>query len=211
MPRFRPRISIITALLLMTIAGMAIVIVQLWTEVGPLRADVRRLRNEVGEITIEEPAKLHAVQVRTNDKLAWKWRFFIPENVDASLKFSWGAIPQMRFPKPDVIKKQLESGEHWVTIAVRRNEAGDGWECFLECSRASDTTLPIPEEHQWFLRPQGGFSAAGVGTFTKMDDDDDGATTFVLQRYRVEPPRSEVRAYDDPSELPGFIIWLERQ
>ena len=35
MPRFRPRISILTALLLTTIVGMAIVLVQLWKEVEP--------------------------------------------------------------------------------------------------------------------------------------------------------------------------------
>ena len=41
--RWRLRFSLFSALLLMTIAGMAIVIAQLWHEIGPLRKEVRRL------------------------------------------------------------------------------------------------------------------------------------------------------------------------
>jgi hypothetical protein len=44
----RPRISILTALLLMTILGMAIVIWQLWHKVGPLQTEVKQLREERG-------------------------------------------------------------------------------------------------------------------------------------------------------------------
>ena len=79
MHRFRPRISLLSALLFMTIAGMAIVIVQLWREVGPLRAEVRRLRNELGVLTVENPSRLHAIEVRTKDEMIWKWRIWVPE------------------------------------------------------------------------------------------------------------------------------------
>jgi hypothetical protein len=44
MPGFRPRISLSFALLLMTIAGMAVVIVQLWCEIEPSRQELKRLR-----------------------------------------------------------------------------------------------------------------------------------------------------------------------
>ena len=52
MPRIRARISLLTALLLITIAGMAIVIVQLWRKVEPLQAEVRNLRRELGYLSI---------------------------------------------------------------------------------------------------------------------------------------------------------------
>ena len=66
--------SLLTAVLLMTIVGMAIVIVQLWREVAPLRAEVRRFRDEMGQLTISDPSKFHAIEVRTSDKMIWKWR-----------------------------------------------------------------------------------------------------------------------------------------
>ena len=69
MPRFRPRISILNALLLTTIVAMAIVIVQLWREVGPLRTEVRQLRNQTGKLSILDPTKTHAIEVATLDDL----------------------------------------------------------------------------------------------------------------------------------------------
>ncbi len=209
--RWRPRFSLLSALLLMNIAGMAIVIVQMWREVGPLRQEVRRLRDEVGELTIEDETKLHAIQVRTNDEMTWKFRFWIPPGADVSLKFKWGNIPLNTYPNPDIIKSHLHAGEQWVALSVQRDRAGEGWQCFLECARASDTTLPIPAADQWFLRPNGGFAGMGVGNGSKVDDADDGTKTFLLQRYREAPLRSPISAMDDPNDLPGFIIWLERQ
>ena len=60
MPCFRPRFSLLTAFLLLTIAGLSIVVVQLWREIGPLRQEIRRYRNEIGELTIyDEIGRAH--------------------------------------------------------------------------------------------------------------------------------------------------------
>ena len=61
--RLRPRISLLAALLLMTVVGMAIVIVQLWLEVGPLRAENKRLNEERGTLVIGDPSQLHAIRI----------------------------------------------------------------------------------------------------------------------------------------------------
>ena len=45
--RFRFQVSLLTALLLMTIVGMAVVIVQLWREVHPLRQEVFAIWEDV--------------------------------------------------------------------------------------------------------------------------------------------------------------------
>ncbi|MCI0492400.1 MAG: hypothetical protein L0Z07_05650, partial [Planctomycetes bacterium] len=55
--RFRPRFTLLTLLLLMTIVAMAIAMIQLWREVGPLRADNRRLRQEFGYLSIRDENK----------------------------------------------------------------------------------------------------------------------------------------------------------
>jgi hypothetical protein len=98
MYRFRPRISLISALLLMTIVGMAMVIAQLWHEVGPLRKEVRALRNEVGRLSIDDPTKVHAIEVRTNEQLSWKWRVWVPENAKVSFHTKWGNVPRTGVP-----------------------------------------------------------------------------------------------------------------
>jgi hypothetical protein len=85
-PSLRPRLSLLSAILLMTIAGMAIVLVQLWREVGPLRDDNRRLRDEVGELTISDPSKIHAIEVRMKEPLIWKFHVWVPEGQKARVK-----------------------------------------------------------------------------------------------------------------------------
>jgi hypothetical protein len=114
MPRFRPRISLLTALLLITIAGMAIVLVQLWREVGPLRAKVRQLRNKVGVLSIDDPTKVCAILVRTSPDHVWKWRVWIPEGRSYLLKYAGGTIPKSGIPKADGYITMSQSAETWV-------------------------------------------------------------------------------------------------
>lgn len=53
-------------MLVTTIVALSITVVTLYREVRPLRDEVRQLRNEVGRLSIEDPTKLHAIQVETD-------------------------------------------------------------------------------------------------------------------------------------------------
>jgi hypothetical protein len=79
MPRFRPRISILNALLLTTIVAMAIVIVQLWREVGPLRVELAARRGEMGQLFIADNQKAHGIGVDWDKDGTWRWRLYLPE------------------------------------------------------------------------------------------------------------------------------------
>jgi hypothetical protein len=177
MYRFRPRISLLSALLLLTIVAMAIVIVQLWREVGPLRSEVRELRNEVGLLSIEDKSKLHAIEVRTNQDLFWKWRIWVPEGMKAKLKFFCGHAPLKGYPAATAVKDQLRSGEQWVSISFQKITGTDDWRCVLQ-DFGSTMYLPIPKSDRWFVGPQADWYCEGVGTKSKVDDDEDGPKTF---------------------------------
>lgn len=82
MPRFRPRISILNALLLMTIVAMAIVIVQLWREIGPMRRQLQELRVEVGSLDVDDDSQIHAVSVKEAGSFRWNWRIWLPKGRD---------------------------------------------------------------------------------------------------------------------------------
>jgi hypothetical protein len=79
MYHWRPRLSLLSALLLMTIVGLSIAVTQLWREVGPLRAKVSLLRNETGRLSVDDPTQIHAIEVRTSEPLLWKWRVWVPD------------------------------------------------------------------------------------------------------------------------------------
>src|SRR5262245_4620503 len=121
MPDFRPRFSLLSALLLMTIVGLVIVVIQLWRDIKPLRAELRRLRNEVGALSIEDPTKPHAIQVRIVDDNTWKWRVWIPEGKKYELKIATQDIPQQGFPQSNGSMVLDEPGETWVQYRIARS------------------------------------------------------------------------------------------
>jgi len=79
--RLIPRLSLLTALLLITIAASAIGIWKLYAEVVPLRAENRRLRDELGELSVEDVDKFYAILTPEGepDKFRYKWRIWVPK------------------------------------------------------------------------------------------------------------------------------------
>jgi hypothetical protein len=76
--RYQPRISLLTAFLLITIAGLAIDVALQWHELRPLRADNRRMRDELGYLNIDDPTKAYAIQLKNLGDEPWKWRIYLP-------------------------------------------------------------------------------------------------------------------------------------
>ena len=71
--RGRSRFSLLTALMLMTIIGLLITVTKLWREVGPLRAEVRQMRTELGHLTIDDRNRAQAIAIRQPNPNIWRW------------------------------------------------------------------------------------------------------------------------------------------
>jgi hypothetical protein len=203
--RWRPRISLLSSLQLLTIAGMAIVIAQLWREVGPLRADNRRLRDEVGELSIEDHDKVHAIEVRTKESLVWKFRVWVPEEKTVGVKEQWGDVPRTGLPE----KKGatiLAPGEQWIIYRVEKSATGDEWGAVLETAGSGHGSI-IPEKDRYWLWPEpAALWGEGVQETTVAAGDDD--RSLVLKRWRI----ADTDDSDDFKKMEttsGFIIWLE--
>lgn len=208
MPSFRPRISILTALLLMTIFGMALAIVQLWCELVPLRAEVHQLRNETGRLSIDDKNKIQAIEVRTNEALVWKWRVWIPAGKPVYVQFRWSDVPRVGVPSPNTMS-QLQPGERWVIVRAQRDPKNDSWNAVLETEDGS-STMAINEKDCWWLLPSLTTSSNGVG-FSAATEKDDGQP-FLLKRYRVSNATNNAsQLLNDNKPTAGFIIWLERK
>ena len=201
------RFSLLTALLLTTIVCLTIVVSLFWREIGPLRVEVRQLRNEVGRLSIDDESKIHAIQVRTDDDRTWKWRVWVPEGETVSVRLQWGEVPRTGIPQGGGICS-LEPGEQWIELKANRTESGDGWLSSLQTPSSAVRSSILPDQ-QWFDWQQKMSRSEGVGHFTVAFDSD--KTTMVLQRHRVG---QSVNSQDlDKLSTPtaGFIIWLERQ
>jgi hypothetical protein len=203
----RPRISILTALLLMTILGMGIVVVRQWREISPLRAENELLRNETGRLSIEDPTKIHAIEVRTGEALLWKWRVWNPEGQTLIVRAHWGKIPSSSMPPADG-SLHLKPGENWITMRAHASATGNTWSAKLE-SDGNGLGMSIPEADRWWQWPTTSSTENGIGFRTKVFDDDD--RYFVLKRFRVTSINNRGIVSNPSTPTTGFIIWLERR
>jgi hypothetical protein len=203
---WRPRLSLLTALLLMTIIGLAIGLIQLWREVGPLRAEVRQLRDEVGRLSIDDPTKLHAIEVRSVDDHTWKWRVWVPEGKTVQVHSQWGNVPRNGVP-PSHNSVAINSGEYWITLSARHNKESGQWEETLATQGGSVGGIIQPNEH-WFDWKSTASTGEGVSHTTYVAPDKDA--TVVLKRFRAGQVNSSALLNKSNQPTPGFIVWIER-
>jgi hypothetical protein len=198
--RFRPRISLLSALLLMTIVGLMIVVAQLWREVGPLRAEVAQLRNETGRLSVDDPTKIHAIQVNTGDELTWKWRVWIPKGRMYVVRGYGDGVPKEGFPKDGGTMRIREPGEHVITYDIDRDRTSGKW--FGKTTMIGTGSVG-KDDQSWVTWPSQTSLTSGVSTTAKSFD----------MGERVEIIRRRVSQAGDSSKIEdpaaGFMIWLE--
>lgn len=197
---WRPRFSIFSALLLMTILALTIVVVQLWREVSPLRADVRRLRDEVGALSVDDKTKLHAIRVRTPDEFVWKWRIWIPEGRVYQLKQAGDKIPKQGFPATNGSIRLDTPGEIWVEYRIMPDPVSGLWMDHLSTSSASVGS----SSQEWVNWKRRTSTGEGVSYTTKAGEP---ADKMILARERVSQSVTNSSQIENPSA--GFMIWLE--
>jgi hypothetical protein len=226
MPRFRPRISLLSALLLMTIVAMAIVVVGLWREVGPLRAENKQLNEERGTLVIGEPAKLHAIKIpaRFAGEGRHSFRIYVPPGQTYMAFAKVNDVPKDGLPEPkklpnhagilglfqDRLFGRIGPGEHIVTIRTIRHGTKadiyliiDGLDAGANTSRDRWPTN-VPETYHVF--------GGGVGGTAVVLD---RREPLVLLRRRImAAAQSNVLvSYSMPEpDLPldGVLLWVER-
>jgi hypothetical protein len=154
MPRLRPRFSLLTALLLMTIVGMAIVIARLWRGVGPLHEQVRRMRAELGYLNVDDPTQAYAIALPTDEPRHWKWRIYLPPGLNYRKLCYSGTLPSPQEYSSKAWCERVENG------SVGKGGSGpiDGGECTIEAKLEKDA------DH-WVLRTSG-TGGRGASTFS---------------------------------------------
>jgi hypothetical protein len=76
------------------LAAAVIVIWQLYAELAPLRGEVRRLRDELGILSIEDPNRIYVVAVDADmEDRTWKWRVHLPKSRTYKINVATSRIP----------------------------------------------------------------------------------------------------------------------
>ena len=197
----RLRFSLQTLALIVTIVAMAIVIGLLYSELVPLRDENRRLRDEVGELTIEDESKFHAILTPhiDPDEFRWRWRIWIPEGRSYRLQFASHKIPKQGVPTPQGTLTLNEPGEQWVEYRMFRETDSGKWRDILSVKNAS-VSGDYQQWPEWTHRVGAG---NGVGDMTEVFEPD---KRVELIRRRMSQAANSA-SIEDPAA--GYMIWLD--
>ncbi len=207
MARFRPRFSLLNALLSMTIVALAICVIQLWREVGPLRAEVRRLRDEVGVLVVDDKSKIHIIRVNIRDELAWKWRIWIPQGKAIEVHYTddigskAGATASGSIATSSGSIWLREAGENVVEFRIDKDRRTDRWNGTLHATNDRVGKYEQP----WVTWSATSTTSSGIGT--KTESFEPGKRIELIRRVVTE---GAVAGKSKPTATPsGFAIWID--
>jgi hypothetical protein len=227
-----PRFSLVSALLLMTVVGMSIVIARLWREVGPLRAENKRLNEERGTLVIGNPTQLHAIAIpsRFAGEGRQSFRVYIPPGQTYYAFVKINDIPKQGLPKwkelPGHVgvlgsfQKQLfgrlEPGEPIVTIRTEcRGKRAD----IQLIATVGSSNFPldahaITSKDEWPTVAPETFTVFGSDGVRSTSVAVDAGEPLVLLRHRVMGVDSEIRTFsykvtEPDGPLDGVMLWVE--
>ncbi|MEX2138864.1 MAG: hypothetical protein WD894_06355 [Pirellulales bacterium] len=121
----RPRFTL--RVLLVAVAVIALVVSwvntnRIATRNRLLEAENRRLRNDFGELSVEDETRFHAIGVPTNNELEWAWRIWVSEGHSYHIRVAGGQVPKEGFPQTGYGATTIsEPGEHEVRYRIRRD------------------------------------------------------------------------------------------
>ena len=202
-PTRRPRISLQTLLLLVTIVAMALVIWQLNSELIPMREEVQTLRDETGQLTISEAEKIHAIQMATDYPLAWKWRVYIPDGRKVDLSHHTHQIPKESLPKTNG-HEIAGPGEFVVTVKLDKQPDGR-WRSSLSCNGVTTFQIFPEGASGWLTEGHSGSQFKQVHRTVSVEK---SGEPFVLMRKRVFYKRGQIPPANEPALTDGLLVWL---
>jgi hypothetical protein len=219
---FRPRFSLLTALLVMALVACGITIWQLWREVGPLRAENRQLRRELGRLIIHDENKIYATQADSPEGDVRRFRVYLPDNKKFYLAQVIGDLPgraphangdvwraSRLTPRAELISP-LAGGEYTIEVQVGRESAeSDRW--ILLVRFGTNDTASTGAEMPW-MNDRSSW-AVTCEPFLGDQIERDPADGIVLFRLRQGSKNAEGGRYarttsDETMEKPGMMVLI---
>lgn len=218
---YRPRFSILSALLVLTIAALAVTVWRQNSELSPLQQEVRRLRKELGQLTIDDANKIYAIRVPSSDLDTNRFRVYLPKNRKFILGSRIQTIPgrlqsQSRKDWLESLSgigstSTIDSGEFTIDVEVKRdNEKADHWNLYHSINGRGGghvgSEMPwLNDRRRWTTEADAGFDQQ-----TERDADE-GLVLFELRQGNIKELAGgySVTPADKTKEQPGVMLWIE--
>lgn len=196
-----PRFSLLTLVLATTIVALGITVYLQHRELAPLRMENQRLRAEIGELTVEDPSKLHVIAVEKPGGYRWEWRIHYPEGHDWWIHLA-EHVPNNTLPAKSDAEAFLgaRGGEVTLIAEVLRGEDGKRY-LYLRSDTQNSPYLNIDQSDWVNGRTMLSVAITGEGLQVSSEVDEP------LELLRLESDkRGKPEGYDE-----GLLIWISNK
>ena len=224
----RPRFSLLTFLLCATVICLGISHWNTTRELASAQDELRVLRDEQGQLSIDDESKFHAVAIESPEPNTWRWRMFVPKGN----RYKWN-IACEKIPKNSPPSKAGVAGfsqePYWETnntvlVTARLFELEDGnWMLKVTSkiggrskdsgreskNQMSGATLKIPRDKIEWMSKTSSTDGRVIGSRGTVVRDPSGPIILLQQRPLEKQPDGRNRSSENP--MPGFMVWLSKQ
>jgi hypothetical protein len=210
--RRRPQFSLRALFLLVGLIALCAALFaayRQYREMRLLREENARLRDELGELKIDEGTenKLQAIAMPTSEDMVWKWRVHVPNRQNIFLTFHVGKIDDSDIPARNG-GTALSPGEYVVTATYRQDHNGV-WQWFLEekpyQGGGADSSYSDAVSDGYVKMLAGSHSTVVTGV-SKAVTTVDPAKALVLLRFRASAQPLAVSTRHEEAE--GILVWV---
>jgi hypothetical protein len=210
----RIRFSLVGMLTAILIVALTATIVVLYKRVRELEPALRKLRNEVGELTVDDPELPHAIRIPDYDDTSLRWRLYLPTGKKFVLRCAVStSIPAKGIPS-------IESGEYFMSWEFDSTRLGTDWiqgiafdkdrqgVWQLVLSQGSEwhsVSRPLPVEMQGWLEEEQSptWSISGKGKTLSAKP---GEPLILFRQRKVDFVEGEPLS-EEPTM--GVVAWIE--
>jgi hypothetical protein len=198
-------------------------------QIAAASTEIRSLRNELGYLTIDDRDRIQVRQIKTLDRLTWKWRIFLPAGYSPAFSYSLDGIKREGLPERQSCwfetpfgietgpslnlttpgKSLAQPTEFTFTVAIR-DDPRTGWMLLQEgFPDGQSMGSPITEAAAWIEDNPGLSTAITGGPDTASFGIDDPIPLLRLRVHRERDDGSSYLFVDDP--VNGLILWVENR
>ena len=214
MRNLRIRFSLSRILTVTLFVALTATIVVLYQRIRVIEPALRKLRNEVGELTVDDPELPHAIRIPDYDDTSFRWRLYLPTGKKFVLRCAVStSIPARGLPGIDSDEcfmssefRSTDSNTDWIQAIAFDKDRQGVWRLVL--SRGSErmsVSRPLPDEMQGWLEeeqsPTWSISGKGATVFAKH-----GEPLILFRQRRVAVIEGEPLS-EEPTM--GVVAWIE--
>ena len=230
LPRFR--FSLLNLATLMTMAALGLGLIasaqrnhSLVVRNNQLAADNLQMRDELGIFEVDDPTKIHAIGVPTEDGEPCQYRVYLPPGKKYQFNYKANDIPEVELPGRYTLDS-IAPGNYLISVNLKRNQDPKTGKPLpyataemkvvptglLSYSTSSYSIVINESKNDWILNKVTGsmtYSWGGIGDQVKLVDHNQAVVLYRARAHETQGTRNSYSTKPAKGPCDGFMVWIE--